>query len=149
MKHRSGPAATLALLGSLLIVSMAFSSTGAEPAEHPAVVVYYFHGEIRCLTCLQLEDMTVAVVRDSLSDLLGAGILGLEIVNFQEKGNEHFIADFELEHQAVIVAEYQETVVKRWQNLDKIWELHEDPAKFDRYILARTNEFLDAASREP
>ena len=143
----------LMVLTSLLLLAAptlvcADTENKASAVERADVVIYYFHGEMRCQTCLLLEEMTVSAVRDSLTDLLNDGSLGLAIVNLQATGNEHFVDDFKLEHQSVVLAAYENGEVRRWSNLERIWELYDKPQEFGAYIADETNLFFDEARAE-
>jgi hypothetical protein len=55
-----------------------------EPGEangNNAVIVYYFHSEHRCPTCLAVEAETKATIESSFKKKVEAGKLKLEIVN--------------------------------------------------------------------
>ena len=137
----------------LLLGAPALLVADSEPPEvsagSPAVVAYYFHGDVRCRTCLLLEEMTLCAVRDSFPESLGDGSLGLEVVNFQDEGKQHFADSFDLKHQSVVLASYEEDKIRRWKNLEQIWELYDKPRDFDAYIVAEINSFLDDGGQEP
>jgi len=126
---------------------------GAAAAAPPApITVYYFHGDIRCGTCIRLEDATVSAVRDSFAALLVSGDLGLDVVNYETPGNEHFVADFALEGPQAVLVAYDGDEVRAWRDLARIWQLAGEPLEVERYIVAETRAFLadpEGASREP
>ncbi len=126
---------------ALVLMLAVAAAAGQAPA--PDVVVYYFHGDIRCSTCLMLEDLTVRAVRDSFPAQLVNKSLDLQVVNFMSEGDEHFADDFVLEFQSVIVAEFDAGKIVRWKNLERIWDLHDQPARFAAYIAGETRLYLD------
>lgn len=136
---------------TVLMLTLAAAGAAAQqapvsrPASPPDVVVYYFHGDIRCKTCIMLEGLTVATVRDSFASQLEDKILDLQVVNFMSEGNEHFEQDFGLESQSVVVVEREAGEVVRWKNLEKIWELYGHPLQFAAYITDETRLYLDGA----
>lgn len=136
---------TAILLMFAATAAVAQPAPGAQSAPRPDVVVYYFHGDFRCKTCLMLEDMTVATVRDSFAVQLEDKVLDLQVVNFMSEGNEHFEQDFKLEQQSVIVVEREAGKIVRWKNLARIWELYDRPLQFAAYVAGETRLYLDGA----
>jgi hypothetical protein len=128
-----------------IMLTLAAGAAAADPASLPDVTVYYFHGDFRCKTCLKLEEMTVETVRDSFATQIEDKVLELRVVNFMSEGNEHFERDFQLEQQSVIVVERDAGKVVRWKNLEKIWDLHDQPLPFAAYIAGETRLYLDGA----
>ena len=130
-------------LSAAVLVILAAAAVRAEAPKTPAVGVYYFHGDIRCDTCRLLEKLTVQAIRDSFPAELEHGIVGLEVVNFMDEGNEHFVDDFGLDHQSVVVVEREGDAVVRWKKLDEIWDLYDRPARFAAYVAGETRLYLD------
>ncbi|MDO9693317.1 MAG: nitrophenyl compound nitroreductase subunit ArsF family protein [Candidatus Latescibacteria bacterium] len=136
-------------LCTAILLTLAAAAAVAQPAPDvqttPDVVVYYLHGDFRCKTCLMLEDMTIATVRDSFATQLEDKVLDLQVVNFMSEGNEHFEQDFQLEQQSVIVVEREAGKIVRWKNLARIWELYDRPLQFAAYVAGETRLYLDGA----
>ncbi len=126
-----------------ILLTLAAGTAVADQAPRPDVTVYYFHGDFRCKTCLKLEEMTVETVRDSFATQIEDKVLELQVVNFMSEGNEHFEQDFQLEQQSVIVVERAAGKVVRWKNLEKIWDLHDQPLRFAAYVAGETRLYLD------
>lgn len=125
----------------------------APPAEAPEdpesrVVVYYFHGNFRCVTCNTIE----AYTREALAGLADADIApvpALEVVNVDEPANRHFYADYELTTRTVVVAEFQGSTQVRWKKLEDIWDLVRDRDAFLRYVREEVEAYTsDAAPAE-
>jgi hypothetical protein len=118
------------------------TAPGAKAHQPNAVIVYYFHGDYRCETCLAIESQTVRAVETNFADEIDAGRLRLEIVNFDAPANRHFRADYNLAFGTVLVQGAGEA----WENLDNVWDLvHEDPADFETYLVDQIRPMLDAA----
>jgi len=106
------------------------------------VVVYYFHRTLRCQTCLAIEDLAAFAITQNLIVEIERGALAWRPVNVDQEADAHFVDDFALETQALVVAAYHEGALVRWRNLEKVWDLHPTPAAFDAYVLSAVRGFL-------
>lgn len=99
------------MIMSLVILSLAFllMSSTSQKADN-VVKVYYFHGEFRCVTCTKMEAMIVETVNKSFANEIKSNKLKFEIVNFDEKPNEHFVKDYDLFNQTLVIS-----LTKKWQ----------------------------------
>jgi len=103
-----------------------------EPNE--AIIVYYFHGDVRCPTCHKLEDYA----KESLDTYFAKDVTGGKIkwmpTNVDTAGNEHFVKDYELVTKSVILSKVVDGQQVAWKNLDRIWDLVADKDKYMAYI---------------
>jgi len=140
----------IALLGLALVItapSLPADETHAQSPETTAgpdtgVVAYYFHGTMRCATCKKLEAYSEEAIAQGFADELASGKLTWRAVNTDEPDNKHFVKDFELVTKAVVLVEYCDGTITRWQNIDKIWRLVGDKEDFIDYVRGQTTEFL-------
>ncbi|HDP95991.1 MAG TPA: hypothetical protein ENN40_11630 [Candidatus Aminicenantes bacterium] len=75
-----------------------------EVANVPKTVVYYFHGNSRCRTCLTIEKYTRQAVNNGFADELEKGEMELRAVNVDLKENRHFIQDYQLFSRSVVLS---------------------------------------------
>lgn len=106
------------------------------------VVIYYFHGNRRCQTCINLEKYAREVVDSNFSDQIDKGILEFRAINVDEKENEHYNEDYELYTKALILSRVNDGKEIDWINLDKIWELVKTESKYKDYVTSELNKFL-------
>lgn len=106
------------------------------------IVVYYFHRTLRCQTCLAIEDLAEFAITQNLIVEIEQGALAWRPVNVDQEADAHFVDDFALQTQALVVAAYHEGALVRWRNLEKVWDLHQTPEAFDAYVLAAVREFI-------
>ena len=106
------------------------------------VVAMYFHGNVRCATCKKIEAYADEAIAQGFVDELESGRLTWRVVNIDESANKHFIEDFQLVTRSVVLVEYQDGKVLRWENLDKVWQLVRSKDKFVSYVEGETREFL-------
>lgn len=113
-----------------------------DAAPTTKVVAYYFHRTMRCDACLAIEAYTEEAILQDFSDFLEDGRLEWQPLNIEEPGNEHFEDDFQLTRQSVVLVEIVDGQVTRWINLERVWDLLDDPAAFADYIVEEVWEFL-------
>jgi hypothetical protein len=111
------------------------AATGTRAAR-PTVrlIVYYFHGNMRCPTCYNLEQYAKEAVEASFADAIKNGALEWRTVNVETDGNEHFNDDYKLYTKSVIVSTWNDGREVSWKNLDKIWQLVHDERTYKEYI---------------
>jgi hypothetical protein len=124
------------------VPEMAPGTTSATVAVPVKVVVYYFHGNYRCPTCLKIEALTAEAVNTGFSGDIRSGRVELKSVNVEEQGNEHYIQDYELASRSVVVARYEGGSPKAWKRLDAVWTLHGDRDGFFRLVQDETRALL-------
>lgn len=56
------------------------------------VVAYYFHGRVRCVSCVKIETLSRKAVTGGFPQDLKNGRLGFREVNVEEPANRHFSA---------------------------------------------------------
>jgi hypothetical protein len=148
MKRRF-PVVAVALAGCIaaLMSGGALAGDDAAPtaaATNAETVVYYFHGNARCATCKAIEAYADEAVHAAFAGELEEGALEWRVVNIDEPANRHFIQDFQLVTRSVVLAEYRDGRVVRFENLDQVWQLVRDKERFIAYIEDETREFLTA-----
>ena len=109
------------------------------------VVVYYFHGSKRCVTCKKLEAYSDEAVKSGFGEELKEGVLEWRVVNTDEPENAHFLKDYQLITKSVVVVEMVDGKQKRWRNLKKIWQLVGDKDEFVAYVQGGVREYLEGS----
>jgi len=145
--QRSASCATV-ILGAALAFFSSLPATGVSavgPAMTPpvdGVVAFYFHGNVRCATCKKIEAYADEAVHSGFAESLEDGNLAWQVVNIDEPENRHFVQDFQLVTRSVVLVEYRDGQVVRWENLDKVWQLVRSKDLFVEYVQNETQEFL-------
>ena len=116
------------------------ATAGVEAAGK--VVAYYFHGNARCATCRKIEAYSEEAITGGFDSELGDGRLEWRAVNVDESENKHFVRDFELVTKSVVLVEYSDGEVVRWENLKDVWQLVRNKDRFVDYVQTETREFL-------
>jgi hypothetical protein len=118
---------------------------GEPPGPGTRVVAYYFHGRFRCASCLRIESLSGKAIVEGFPKELRSGRLEFRKVNVEEAGNRHFIGDFRLVSQSLVVVEYRDGRQVRWRNLEKVWELLGSEREFLPYVREGVSDFLKGA----
>jgi hypothetical protein len=119
-------------------------AAAATATMETGTVVYYFHGNARCATCKTIEAYADEAVHAAFAEDLEEGALEWRVVNIDEPENRHFIQDFQLVTRSVVLAEYRDGEVVRYENLDQVWRLVRDKERFLAYVQDETRGFLGA-----
>jgi hypothetical protein len=119
---------------------------GADVAALPhQVIVYYFHNDIRCVTCLKIETYALEAIESGFAGELEDNFLVWRQVNKDLPENEHFVEDYQLVTSSVIVVNSKDGKHTEWKELSKTWEpdLLADKAAFMRYVQDEIQAYLE------
>jgi len=127
----------------LLAVIVFFqTSTIAIADENTRLIVYYFRGSFRCPTCYNLEKYAKEAIENNFKDELDRGILVFKDVNVEEKGNEHFVNDYQLYSKSLVLSLVKNGEEMKYKNLTKIWEYVRNKEKYVSYVKSEIDAFL-------
>jgi hypothetical protein len=129
--------AVLTLSLSSLCVQAADSAQQEQALEKGKTVVYYFHGNMRCRACKQIETLTQKTVQEHFAQEVQEGSVELKSVNVDQSDNAHFVQDYELATRSVVVSRLEGGKEVSWRRLDQVWRL-----------VRNENAFIDYLSKE-
>ena len=109
------------------------------------VVAYYFHMRVRCTSCMKIESLSGKAILERFPEDLRTGRLAFREVNVDEPGNRHFIDDYGLSSQSLVIVEYRDGRQVRWKNLEKVWTLSGSEKEFLPYVQEGVSSFLKGA----
>lgn len=116
----------------------------AASQSNAKAIVYYLHGDYRCTNCINFEKYTNEVMTTTFGDALKKGLLEWKIVNTDRKENAHYMKDFKLFTKSVVVVNRKDGKPDTYKNLQGIWQLVGNKAKFQEYITKEVNDSLSA-----
>lgn len=102
--------------------------TGFIPSQSQAktqVLVRYFHGDIRCSTCLAFEDWSKTTL-ESFPKEVANGSLQWQLINFDLPENKHYIKDYGLADKSLVLVREEDGKPVRWKNVEEFWDFGED-----------------------
>lgn len=114
-------------------------SNAAEISQGESIVVYYFHGNMRCKTCKKIEALTWQAVENVFSGAIKEGTVVLKPVNLEKSENEHFVEDYQLINRTVVVSKRKGDQELSWRRLDNVWKLVRDEPAFTEYVISELN----------
>jgi len=117
--------------------------SGRRENHMSTFVVYYFHRDFRCQTCIALEALSHQAIENGFPDELIEGIIEWRVVNVDEPENEHFVDRFQLYAQSLVIERYRDGKSGDWKNLEKIWDLLNDEEAFMTYVQGEVRTFLE------
>lgn len=150
MKRTLVACTALAFALSLSATLLAWADApDAKPSAAPVAqkadtttVVYYMHGSKRCKTCMKIETLTEASVREAFAPALASGEIAWRVVNFEEPAHRHFLEDFELTGSSVVLAELDATgKPMRHEVLPEVWLLTGKEDRFKLYVRTSIERF--------
>ena len=114
----------------------------AQSSPQAKVIAYYFHGSFRCVTCTNMEKYSQEAIEENFKDEIASSKLEFKAVNVEEKGNEHFVNDYQLYTKSLILSMVKDGKEVKSKNLDKIWQLARNKQKFIDYIVSELSAFM-------
>ncbi|MFA5144256.1 MAG: nitrophenyl compound nitroreductase subunit ArsF family protein [Candidatus Omnitrophota bacterium] len=107
------------------------------------VVVYYFHGNFRCVNCKTIEQNTKEALEKYFRKELDAGTVVFKAVNVETKGNEHFTEDYKLYTKSVVLSLVKGGKEVKSGNLTRVWEYLRNKDAFHQYIKGEVEKYLE------
>jgi len=124
---------------------IAVTETASPEMPGDQVLVYYFHGDVRCPTCMKIEALSTEAVEKGFDKELKNGRVAWQVVNIETPENAHFVDDFELYTKSLILVKKNDGVQTAWKNLPRIWELVNDDTAFIDYVDGEVKAYLGGA----
>lgn len=128
-------------------VAPATSHVSATNATAQQVIAYYFHGTVRCETCLLIEKLAKMVVEQKFSAELATNRLVFTSVNHELPENTHFLTDYQLPCPSLVLVKRRDDKDENWKLLGDTWQLIHEPVKLNAYVEAEVRTFLCGANR--
>jgi hypothetical protein len=133
------------ILAVVAVISASSLAFAAENKSATKIMAYYFHGTFRCYTCTNMEKYSREAIEANFKDALASGKLEFLSVNVEDRGNEHFVNDYQLYTKTLILSLVKDGKEVKSKNLDKIWELARNKQKFIDYVTSEISGFMKDA----
>jgi hypothetical protein len=125
--------------------STSVAEEAAAEVKGDQVLVYYFHGEQRCPTCMKIEALSNQAMQTGFAGEIADGRVVWKVVNYEQPENAHFVDDYELYTKSLIVVKTTDGQQMEWKNLPEIWELVHDDEAFIGYVNSEVDAYLGEA----
>ena len=134
------------LLSSLILVFAVFfseTSMAQQSAHIDSIVIHvtYYHGTIRCHTCLMIEQFSAMTMQSSFGKQIADGAIVWKAEDYEKENDTVAVEKYGLENQALIISKQMNGKETDWQNLPKIWDYVGDYDKFSKYVEERIDSF--------
>jgi hypothetical protein len=120
----------------LLLVLLSVVDAGAE------VRVYYFHSTARCTECLQIEELIGESLREVFPKELTDGRLTWRPTNADLSENAHFVFDYDLAANELVVVRDTSDRTNGWNKLPEVWKLVHNPELFRTELVNMVSKAL-------
>jgi hypothetical protein len=128
----------------------ASAGTAAKTAElGDGLMVYYFHGNVRCPTCRAIESQAKEIVDSRFADQLKSGAVAWKILNFEKGPGADLAKQFKVGVPVVVLARMRDGKVQDWKRLDEVWALVNDKPAYAKFISEEVDRMLAGAPQPP
>lgn len=127
----------------LTICSCTGNSTTAQPNEPAAPVeVMYFHGKMRCATCIAIEEQTQQVIQKHYAEQVADGTLALRIIDLSTKEGKALGEQYEVAFSSLLVVGHNEPQTKNDLTEMAFDYARAEPAEFEKRLTTTINALL-------
>jgi thiol-disulfide isomerase/thioredoxin len=120
------------------------AATGDIQQLRDGVIVYHFHGNMRCPTCNTIEAHSKEAVEMFFADELNSSRVEFQVVNYDESRNERFMRDYNIGFQSLVLVDIKDGEEVRFKDLSAIWELVGDKDAFFQYVQTEIGAYLSS-----
>lgn len=112
------------------------------------LIVYYFHGNVRCPTCESIESQARAVLQNSFASEIDDQEVIWRVCNYEEPSAAiaPLVKKFEIQVPVVVLARMSTGQVEAWKRLDDVWAFYDDEQVFAEYVQKEIRQIIDARS---
>lgn len=143
----SVPSSSSAGAAPVAPVSKAATPSTATTAVPDKVVVYYFHGNRRCRTCVGIGETVARTVSERFASEVKSGRLEFQQVNVDQPEHQHFIPEYQLSSPTMVVTARSGRVTAKWENCIKVWEYGHDATALSDYAEKQIRAYLAMLKR--
>jgi hypothetical protein len=118
------------------------SALAVTNAPGRQVIAYYFHGAVRCETCVKIEQRAREIIGQQFQLELKASRLVFQPVDYDLPEHAHFRRDYQLPCPSLVLVRQQDGADENWTLLGDTWQLVEDPVKFNGYVATEVRKCL-------
>lgn len=124
------------------------AQTQSAPAESlpvvegPQVVMTYFLIGTRCVSCKKIEALARATAERDFAAELSSKQLIFRVIDTGEPANRHYMDDYKLTSKTVVISRRESGRETAWKDMEKVWDLLDDPPAYHAYLGAQIREYL-------
>jgi len=111
-------------------------------ADGDQVVMTYFMMGKRCVSCRKIEALARETAEKDFAGELASHKLGFRVVNCDEPINQHYVKDYKLTSKTVVISHRRDDKEMEWKDMEKVWDLLDEPAAFRAYLAEPIRQYL-------
>lgn len=124
-------------------VSLSGGLAAAETLED-GLIVYYFHGNVRCPTCRAIESQTHQTVQNDFAGQLENRQIAWKVLNYDRPEGAELAKGFDVHMANVVLVQMSAGEIKNWKRLDQVWALVGDKPAFAEFVRTEIGQMLAA-----
>jgi len=132
------------ILPMMFVMTLAFAGAGPASASAPQTktVVYYFSSCGRCAAHSGAEGYTRGAIDQNFAHEIMDGRMEFQSTDTKKKENKHFLKDYGLYTESVVLSRVADGKEVKFKNLDQIWKFGGREDAFKKYITDETAAFM-------
>lgn len=107
------------------------------------VVVQYFHGKRRCVTCRNLEKYAKETLDNFFAEELKNGKVQWRSTDVTQPNNRHLVEKYGLVSQSLVLVREKDGDEVAWKNLSEIWIKIRSESDYMEYVAQSLRDFME------
>jgi hypothetical protein len=113
----------------------------------PHLAVQYFHRNLRCVTCLDMEHRVAALLEDTFAERLAAGELCWQAFDYEAEENAVYVEAYGLGGgPALVIAHCEADRVRAWHEIEEVWSMTDRPDAIRALVAGRLTRCLESVA---
>lgn len=117
------------------------ASAESSAGSGHAILVTYFTSNVRCDSCLKIEELTKRTVEERNSRK-GPGQVSFQALNIDLPENQRFVESYALSFKTVVISDLRDGKEVSWQKMDDVWGFLDEPDAFASYLSKQIDTYL-------
>jgi|GEM_PF-336879 len=113
------------------------------------LVVWYFHGTMRCPTCQTIESLAHEVVQRDFGQELASGRVVWKTANYEKPIYSALAQKMQVRMPVVALARMADDQLLESKTLEEVWGLVQDKTKFREFLTQEIRQMLQAGTSKP
>jgi hypothetical protein len=114
----------------------------AAPAQGRTLVVYFFHGRARCVSCKIIEALGQKALQAGFPEEMKSGRIVWRDIDLDKPENRHFIQEYRILSISLVLSDMENGEQKKWKNLEEVWTRLNDEKAFVEYVQKEIRAWL-------
>ncbi|MCS7303922.1 MAG: nitrophenyl compound nitroreductase subunit ArsF family protein [Thermoguttaceae bacterium] len=117
-------------------------SSGLPSGGQETLVVWYFHGTMRCPTCQAIEALAHEIVQSDFAQELASGRVVWKTANYEKPMYSALAKKLDVRMPVVALVRMQDGHLLESKTLDEVWGLVQDKSQFREFLVREIRQML-------